>query len=340
VVSDLHLGARLGHDVLRHAEALKRLLGALDDVDRLVLLGDIVELLEGRTDQALEVAAPVLRAIGARLGRDRTVLVVPGNHDAALVRPWVRAHASSLRIDTPIEPIATPELELVCACLAPARVEVHYPGAWLSDRVWATHGHYLDRHLLPESAFGFTRGLLGRPPHEHATPSDYELAGGPSASRLEALLIRWLPRPLAAIVESAAAMARAATMPNLPARLLPQEIAPLTATVLGVRIRRASIPALARVAHRLGVGAEWVVFGHIHRLGPLGSDSPLTWSGPGGRPRIANSGCWIYEPRLVHHAAPPHPHWPGGAILIEDNLDPQPISLLDDLDSSFFATAR
>ncbi len=335
-MSDLHLGTRLGHDVLRYPGALERLLLALDGVDRLVLLGDVVELLEGRADPALEVAEPVLRAIGGHLGHDRVVLIVPGNHDSQLVRPWVRAHARSLRIDTPVDPGVTPELARVCAALAPARVEVRYPGVWLSDRVWATHGHYLDRHLLPESAFGLARGLLGRLPREHATPVDYELAGGPSVSRIEALLMRWLPRPLAALVENSAALARAATVPKLPAHLLPQEIAPLTARILGARIRRASIPALARVVLRLGVQADWVVFGHIHRLGPLPGDRPLTWSGPGGMPRLANSGCWVYEPRLVHHAVPPHPHWPGGAILIEDNGDPQPISLLDDLDASVF----
>lgn len=335
-MSDLHLGARLGQDVLRRREILERLLDALDGVQRLVLLGDVIELLERRKQQAFEIAEPVLRAIGARLGGERQVVLVPGNHDALLIRAWVRAHAVELTLDTTIELDATPELALVSSWLAPAQVEVRYPGVWLSDRVWATHGHYLDRHLLPESAFGFARGLLGRLPRDGATPLDYELAGGPSVTRLEALLTRWLPRPLARSVESKVELARAATTPKLPAHLLPQEIAPLTTSVLGLRIRRASLPALARVVHRLGVSAEWVVFGHIHRLGPLARDNPLTWSGPGGRPRIANTGCWLYEPRLVHFASPPHPHWPGGAILIEDELDPQPIGLLDDLDAGFF----
>ncbi len=48
VVSDLHLGSITGRDVLRAPAALERLLEALDGVDRLVLLGDVVELLEGR----------------------------------------------------------------------------------------------------------------------------------------------------------------------------------------------------------------------------------------------------------------------------------------------------
>ena len=44
IVSDLHLGQRPGRDVLRSPVARRRLLDALDDVDRLLLLGDIVEL--------------------------------------------------------------------------------------------------------------------------------------------------------------------------------------------------------------------------------------------------------------------------------------------------------
>lgn len=331
MVSDLHLGDRLGHDVLRRPEALERLLGALDGVQRLVLLGDVLDLYGGNPQRALEAARPVLRAIGARLGHERELVLVPGNHDGLLVRAWIRSRAPRLDLDTTVEPHATPSLERITSWLSPARVEVRYPGVWLSPRIWATHGHYLDRHLLPESAFGLARGLLGRLPRDGAVPIDYELAGGPSLTRLEGLLMRWLPRPLATVVENAVGLARAATMPKLPAHLLPSEIAPLTASVLGARIRRASIPALARVVHRLGVGAEWVVFGHIHRLGPLPNDNPLDWLGPGGRPKMANSGCWLYEPRLVHRASPPHPHWPGGAIMLEDDLDPRPLSLLDDL---------
>ena len=45
VISDLHLGARVRNSVLTSREPLERLLAALDDVDRLVLLGDVVELL-------------------------------------------------------------------------------------------------------------------------------------------------------------------------------------------------------------------------------------------------------------------------------------------------------
>jgi hypothetical protein len=286
----------------------------------------------------MEIAEPVLRAIGGALGAEREVLIVPGNHDVALVRAWVRRRGAALAVDSEIEPDSSPALARLTALLEPARVRVHYPGVWLSDRVWASHGHYLDRHLLPESAFGIARGLLGRSPRDGAVPVDYELAGGPSLTRVEALLTRWLPRPLAALFDDLLEVVRAATMPQAPRRfrfprsLLHEGMAPVTSTVLSLQMRRASIPALARVVHRLGVDADWVVFGHVHRLGPLAGEDPLYWQGPGGRPRIANTGSWLYEPRLVHRASPPHPYWPGGAILLEPGEEPRAIGLLDDLD--------
>ena len=331
VISDLHLGARLQHSVLTRPEPLARLLDALDGVQRLVLLGDVVELLEGRGTHAMAVARPVLEAIGARLGPDREAIVVPGNHDRNLVAGWIRAQGSALTPDATVPPAATPALERVTTWLHPARVRVHYPGVWLGDRVWAVHGHYLDRHLLPVSAFGIARGLLGRLPREGADPVDYERAGGPSVTRLEAWLTRWLPQPLATLVEDAAELLRAATMPRVPKRLLHRRMAPLLAAVLGMQMRRASIPALARVVHSLGVDADWVLFGHVHRLGPLESDIAAQWRGPDGRLRIANTGSWVYEPLLLHRAAPAHPYWPGGAVLLDGASDPRAIALLEDL---------
>lgn len=334
VVSDLHLGGRLERDVLRRADPLEALLGALDGIERLVLLGDVVELLEGRPRQAMEVAEPVLRALGEQLGPEREAVVVPGNHDAQLVRPWLLARGVPPAVDAGVPLDATPLLARLTSWLEPARVRVHYPGVWLAEGVWATHGHYLDRHLLPENAYGIARGLLGRLPRDGAAPVDYERAGGPSLTRLEALLTRWLPRPAAALLDDAAEFLRAATMPGIPKLLLNRRLAPLTARLLGTQMRRASVPALARVVHRLDVDADWVVFGHVHRCGPLNGDTPEAWRGPGGRPRIANTGSWVYEPLLVHRAAPPHPYWPGGGMLVEAGRDPQPLGLLDHLDAA------
>lgn len=327
VISDLHLGGRLQHGVLSRTEPLQRLLVAIDGIDRLVLLGDTLEMMEVRPQHALEIAEPVIRALGTRLGADREVIVVPGNHDGALVKSWVRSRGTQLTPDTVVDVAASPALERLSSWLAPARVSVHYPGVWLSETVWATHGHYIDSHLLPMVAYGMARGLLGRPPRTTASPIDYELAGRPSLGRIS----RLLPRPLVALIDDAAELLRASTMPQIHRRLLRRRLAPLNSTLLGTQMRRASIPALARVVHRLGIDADWVVFGHVHRLGPLADDDLRQWRGPGGRPRIVNTGSWVYEPLLLHRARPPHPYWPGGAVLLEPGADPRAVGLLDDL---------
>ncbi|HEY6464335.1 MAG TPA: hypothetical protein VIY73_29410, partial [Polyangiaceae bacterium] len=62
VVSDLHLGTRAGVDVVRRDRVRDALLAALDGVDRLVLLGDTLELRQSAVPVVLERAAPVLRA--------------------------------------------------------------------------------------------------------------------------------------------------------------------------------------------------------------------------------------------------------------------------------------
>jgi hypothetical protein len=144
-------------------------------------------------------------------------------------------------------------------------------------------------------------------------------------------LTRALPRPLAASVDDLFELARAATMPRVPRRLLSPALAPLTSMLLGLQMRRASIPALARVVHRLGIDAEWVVFGHVHRLGPLPEDQPARWRGPGGAPKVVNSGSWCYEPRLVHRAAASHPYWPGGAVVLDGGGEPRAVGLLEGL---------
>ena len=331
VISDLHLGSRLGRDVLRRPEALAGLLDALDDVGRLVLLGDTVELAEGRPREALAIAEPILRAIGTRLGAGREVIVVPGNHDLGLVRAHLRAHGVPEAVDAVLPADAGPALARLVEWLAPATVTVRYPGVWLADGVWATHGHYLDRHLVPESAYGVSRGPLARRPVDRALPGDYEHAHRPSLTRAEALLISRLPRPLATLADDVAELLRAGSMPEVAGRLRGRRLSRLTARLLGVQMQRASIPAIARVAQRLGVDADHVIFGHVHRLGPLEADDPARWAGPDGRPRIVNTGSWVYEELLLHHAGPPHPYWPGGAVLVEDGAAPRAIGLLDDL---------
>lgn len=305
----------------------ERLLAALDGVQRLVLLGDVVELVERPAARALRVAEPLLRAMGERLSRDAEVLLVPGNHDRPLIGRWLRGRSGPLEVQTDVPLDASAELQRLSSWLAPACVRVSYPGVFLASGIWATHGHYLDRHLLPDSSYGIARGLIGRLPSDGALPDEYEPGGGPSLGTVRAAL----PNPVRWPLNELADLARAVTMPLAPGRLLSPRLAPLTAPVLSLQMRHASLPALARVVHRLGVEADTVLFGHVHRLGPLPHDDPAQWQGPAQRPVMLNCGSWLYEPLLLYRASPPHPYWPGGAVVIDDDQPPRAVGLLDDL---------
>src|SRR5919112_1108442 len=63
VISDLHLGGRTGVDVLRHDEVQAPLMAEIERADRLLLLGDTLELRQGPAREALANAKPVLERL-------------------------------------------------------------------------------------------------------------------------------------------------------------------------------------------------------------------------------------------------------------------------------------
>ena len=69
VVSDLHLGSTRGADLLRRPELREPLLEEVARHDRLVILGDALELREAPQRDAAEIAAPVFADLGARSAR-------------------------------------------------------------------------------------------------------------------------------------------------------------------------------------------------------------------------------------------------------------------------------
>jgi hypothetical protein len=202
VISDLHLGALSGADVLRRPEPRAALMEALVDVERLVLLGDVLELRHGPRRDALAAARPFFEELG-RAFAGREIVVVAGNHDHALVESWLRARDESLA------PAACPPgnslgleqrfaaeeassmLATLAAWAAPARVSAAYPGLWLRSDVYATHGHYLDCHLtiptMERLGIGMTARALRRPPEAFAAVGDYESVTGPVFAWIDAV---------------------------------------------------------------------------------------------------------------------------------------------------------
>ena len=151
ILSDLHLGSVSRSDLLRRGEVRARLLDAVADVERVVLLGDVLELRHGPPREALAAARPLFEELGAALAGGELV-VLAGNHDHALVEPWLarrseRFEPRPLGLEQSIDAGESSMLEQLAEWAGPARLSSSYPGIWLRPDVYATHGHYLDCHL-------------------------------------------------------------------------------------------------------------------------------------------------------------------------------------------------
>jgi UDP-2,3-diacylglucosamine pyrophosphatase LpxH len=166
-LSDLHLGAWQLNDLLRYPFFINRLTTALEGVDEVVLLGDVLELRFQRMDEALRAARPFFTALGhtlrrrSRLRRPARVVYVAGNHDhhfalqliereqeATIERGDAVPYRFSGRVRT------APQMFLLRALremLGPQiEVEFAYSYARLETATGpalAMHGHYLDLHL-------------------------------------------------------------------------------------------------------------------------------------------------------------------------------------------------
>ncbi len=188
LVSDLHLGSGSGSDVLRRPDERAALIDALAGVDRLVLLGDTLELRHGPAHEALAAARPVFEELGRALA-GRELVVVAGNHDHALVEPWL-ARRGELERPAPLGPEQRPAQEELSPMLGrlaewagPAHVTAAYPGLWVREDVFATHGHSLDCHLtlptLERLSLGVMSRVLGRPADAFTSVEDYEAVSAP-----------------------------------------------------------------------------------------------------------------------------------------------------------------
>lgn len=175
-------------DLLRRPEPRAALLEALRDVQRLVLLGDVLELRHGPRHEALAAAREFFEAVGnAMAGRE--IVVLAGNHDHALVEPWLerrdeRAAPAPLAAEQRFAAQdASPMLAQLAQWAAPAQVGAAYPGLWVRRDVYATHGHYLDCHLtvptMERLGIGAMGRVLRRPARAFTGSDDYEAVTNP-----------------------------------------------------------------------------------------------------------------------------------------------------------------
>jgi calcineurin-like phosphoesterase family protein len=354
VISDLHLGSRNGVDVLRRPAAQRALMEALEGVDRLVILGDLLELRHGPMRDALQAAGPVLRAVGQRLGPEGEVVLVPGNHDYRLISPWLewrlRDGPDPLGLEERAGAQASTGTRAIARDLRPASLDVVYPGIWLDDGVYATHGHYLDRHVTVPSFERLGSGVLGgllRAPADRATePDDYEVVLGPMYALLDAVAARVADGRAAAPGNASArawrrlsgdgsrqwrARVLAGAFPLGIGALNRIGIGPLKADLSGAELRRANLRAMGEVVARLRIGARHVIFGHTHRSGPLSDDDLGEWRLAGGT-TLLNTGCWVYESMYLDRRWG-NPYWPGGAAVLDDAGEPRFARLLEGVDA-------
>jgi Calcineurin-like phosphoesterase len=353
LVSDLHLGQVQRADLLRRADLRAALFRGLEDVDELVLLGDVVELREGPLQPALRAARPFFEELGEAMAGRRVVLA-PGNHDHRLIASWLERRRTletppPLGVAEPIEPGEASEAAAILArWMGDTPLELCYPGLWARDDVYATHGHYLDRHVtipgFEPMAIRFSERLLGRgggrpPPgaegyeavlgpvygllHEWAQSSPEGSARGAGASqRAYKALTSDGGRPMARRFVGGVAYPAAIGLINAVG------LGPVRADLSGPELRRAGLLALGESLRRLGVRAEHVVFGHTHRAGPLPHDDPVEWRHAGAR--IVNAGSWVYEPFYLGPEAARSPYWPGTVVIVGDEGPPELRRLLLD----------
>ena len=119
-------------------------------------------------------------------------------------------------------------------------------------------------------------------------------------------------------------------------------LGPFDADLSGRALRRAGLRAMAEVIDRLGVEAEYVIFGHTHRAGPLANDVE-GWTVPAGagrgETRLLNTGNWVYAPAFLPER-PGGPYWPGRCAVVEDGRPPQLAHPLADTGHEELAPAR
>jgi len=353
VISDLHVGAGHGRSRLQDDQVFAALAEAIPEYNRIVLLGDVIELRQSPMRDALAAASRVLPRLVAGLEPRHELVLVAGNHDHELLAPWVVRRGASappppLSLETVVDWNAGEPLAAVVAMLAGsgARVRVAYPGVWLRPDVYALHGHYLDAHT---TAPGFERVFAGAVAKFIRTPTkdlrsvdDYERVLAPIYAWMLAITERGGPELDGADGEGSVRILRMLNQGGPRSQALHLGISAaakalqlaglgeLSGEVRGDALYRADLRGLGTALANLGVSAEHVIFGHTHRAGPLPGEDRGPWRSATGI-RLTNTGCWVHEGQAFMRAEEQStsPYRPGFAVELDDEGPPRLVNLLD-----------
>jgi Calcineurin-like phosphoesterase len=347
IVSDLHLGSAPGEDLARDAAIRRVLLEEIAGADRLVLLGDALELRELPLARVLESARPFFEELGEAMAGRRVVLV-PGNHDHRLAEPLlVELAFAGDELGFEHRGLPTGEAATrIAEWLGEAELGIAYPGLWLRDDVYATHGHYMDCHSsLPRIECIAAAAVMraAGPPPDPAQPIDYERVLRPiygfSFGLADAGLARGATRPSERAWRAFAGVRRNETS----ARRAALKAALATAVPAGfwmlnralrsgfkgdlstTSIARSGIEATTEMVRRLRIEAAHVIAGHTHRAGP--EEGEAVWPLPDGG-CLHNTGSWVYADAFHHPGRPPGPYWPGTVTWVDDEGPPRRVRLL------------
>ena len=297
------------------------------------------------------------------------MLVVPGNHDHHLLEEWLERRR--LEGAEPLEPRAADpgrrRARSPSSSAGPGseRIELAYPGVWLRPGVYATHGHFLDRHLTVPTferlavaavervlgrregratrrATGRTRGEARRPPTTTSAPRRpvyaflFALAQAGATERAPRGLESLGPglagaggrlRPSGAAC--GAGCSGTVAVPGAVGVANRLGLGPVRSDLSPGAVTRAGLAAIGEVVRALDIEADHLIFGHTHRRGPIRGETG--WRLESGT-RLWNTGSWVYAPGLLGRTAAESPYWPGTVIVLEDERQPELRHLLDDAD--------
>ncbi len=347
IISDLHLGSACGEDLLRDAGIRQVLFEEIATAERVVLLGDVLELRELPLAVTLESSRPFFEELGSALA-GRPIVFVPGNHDHRLAEPLLEQTALAA------QPLgfeqhaagSTDATTRIEGWLGDAELEVAYPGVWLRDDVYATHGHYMDCHMtLPRleciAAAAMMRrfGTLPTP----ATPADNEQTRRPlygfSFSLAQSGLAQQATRPserawrAISSRNGTSSRARRAALGAAIKAGIPATVwsinhllrAGFSADLSPTAITASGVSAAMQMTERLEIRASHVITGHTHRAGPNEDDGEWALPSEGS---LHNTGSWVFSSAFHHPGTPPGPYWPGTVTWLEDDKPPRRVRLL------------